>query len=44
MITSVFFDRKVANEDNPVFEKLELNRAAELDRDPYRYYLPDLTP
>ena len=43
MITSVFFDRKVANEDNPVLEKLELNRLADIERDPMRQYRLNLT-
>ena len=32
MVVSVFFDRKVANEDNPVLEKLQLNKAADVNR------------
>ena len=43
MITSVFFDRKVGNEDNSFFEKLELNGIADLKRN-HNYYLPDLKP
>ena len=42
MFVSVFFDRKIANEDNQFLEKLELNRVADLNRW-QRYELPDLT-
>ena len=33
MIASVFFDRKIANEDNPALEKLELYRTADMSGD-----------
>ena len=49
MAVSVFFDRKVANEDNSFLEKLELNRAADLgenndDDSRNNYKLPNLSP
>ena len=31
MIASVFFDRKIANEDNPVLEKLGLEKIADMN-------------
>ena len=43
MAVSVFFDRKVANEDNSFLEKLELNRAADLGENA-TYKLPNLSP
>ena len=33
MIVSVFFDRKIANEDNPVLEKLGLYKTADMSSD-----------
>ena len=38
---SVFFDRKVANEDNPFFDEFDLQQMSELSNDRY-YRLPDL--
>ena len=40
---SVFFDRKIANEDNPALEKLELDKGANLGYN-QESRLNDLTP
>ena len=40
---SVFFDRKIANEDNPALEKLELDKGANLGHN-QESRLYDLTP